>query len=193
VHRKVHLRRPPILQDTRDSPKGCGTEDRESGAQCPVGLRVLQCHLRWVGCCGAPDRRHTIPEHHAEGVEIVPSAGPRAMRMRHGGIRGAAGVSASARGLARPSPWCRHECETHRTTALVIRSRCAGNGSPPVALEPASRRRPDFQSQARRRLPEGDLHPSDRVHSPLCQGRRVRRRGPAAKRIPLGRCLKTTS
>ncbi len=37
--------------------------------------------------------------------------------------------------------------------------------SRPVASDPASRRRPDFRLQAGERLPEGDSHPSDWIHS----------------------------
>src|SRR3989304_1416047 len=47
--------------------------------------------------------------------------------------------------------------------AFVIILRPAG--SPPVALDPASRRRRYLQLQAGERLPGEDLHPSDRVHS----------------------------
>jgi hypothetical protein len=48
-----------------------------------------------------------------------------------------------------------------RIAFVILRT----DGSPPVASDPASRRRPYLQLQAGERMPEGDLHPSDRVHS----------------------------
>ncbi len=61
-----------------------------------------------------------------------------------------------------------------RITFVILRT----DDSPPVALHPASRRRSYLRLQAGERLPEGDFHPSDRVHSqahwhsgpPLCLG-----------------------
>ncbi len=48
-----------------------------------------------------------------------------------------------------------------RIAFVILRT----DGSPPVALHPASRRRSYLRLQAGERIPEGDLHPSDRVHS----------------------------
>ncbi len=48
-----------------------------------------------------------------------------------------------------------------RLAFVILRT----DSSPPVALHPASRRRSYLQLQAGERMPGGDLHPSDRVHS----------------------------
>ena len=50
-----------------------------------------------------------------------------------------------------------------RAPALVALS-LRTDDPPPVALNPASRRRGYLRLQTGERLPEGDLHPSDRVH-----------------------------
>jgi hypothetical protein len=61
--------------------------------------------------------------------------------------------------------------------AFVILTRCAGNGSPPVALEPASRRRPDLELQVGERLQLGSLKwgmaPSGGRHTPESKPRLV--------------------
>jgi hypothetical protein len=78
-------------------------------------------------------------------------------------------------GFPRPCPrvWVSHSgrrltATPGRIAFVILRT----DGSPPVALDPASRRRRYLRLQAGERLPGGDLHPSDPVHFQThCHGR----------------------